>query len=206
MQSRSQIWPTYEHMPTGASSVPSFTPVRQQLPPVRKVLRVLECMICRQALSLLETRTDQGRYPYNVTDVEVISPRPEPRPLPEVIPEVVRALYGEGSLAEQNGLMRGAAGLYRAAVEAMCKERGAEGSNLYNRITALGAKGIDAELIENLHEARALGNYSLHDGVEFSSEEVADVAELLLEAFTVLYVQPAERARLRQARKSRQQA
>jgi hypothetical protein len=161
-------------------------------------------MICKQALCVLEERTEPGQYPGNVTDVEVISPRPEPRPLPDAIPEVVRVLYAEGSLAEQHGLMRGAAGLYRAAVEAMCKEQGAKGSNLYDRITSLGAKGVDADLVNNLHEARALGNYSLHDGVEFSSDEVADVAELLQEAFTLLYVQPAERARLREARKARQ--
>lgn len=57
--------------------------------------------------------------------------------------------------------------------------------------------------VTTAHEARLLGNWSLHDGLEFSAAEVADVAELIAEAVHVLYVEPAERARMRQTRKDR---
>jgi hypothetical protein len=49
---------------------------------------------------------------------------------------------------------------------------------------------------DNLHEARLLGNWSLHDGLQFSPEEIDDVAQIIADAVHQLYVQPAERARL----------
>ncbi|MFD5921729.1 DUF4145 domain-containing protein [Kitasatospora sp. NPDC058201] len=95
------------------------------------------------------------------------------------------------------------AAMYRAAVEELCKDRGAEGPNLFKKIEDLVNRGVSREIVDDLHEARFLGNWSLHDGLEFSAEEVGDVAELITEAVHVLYVQPEERRAMRNARNAR---
>lgn len=48
-----------------------------------------------------------------------------------------------------------------------------------------------------------MGNWSLHDGVEFHPEEVTDVALLIADAVDGLYVQPLRRAAMRAARAAR---
>ncbi|MFD1545771.1 hypothetical protein [Nonomuraea guangzhouensis] len=62
------------------------------------------------------------------------------------------------------------------------------------------------ELIRDLHEARLLGNDAVHLGLVYSLEEVADVAEMLVEMTELLYVQPARRGSMRAARQQRRDA
>ncbi len=52
---------------------------------------------------------------------------------------------------------------------------------------------------------RLAGNWSLHEGIEFTAEEVADVAQLIEDAVEILYVQPGRREAMRQARAERRQ-
>ncbi len=141
-----------------------------------------------------------------VVEAEQIFPRPEPRPLSSDIPPIVRSLVLEGAQCESHGLLRASAGMYRAAVEAMLTDLQVPAGRLFNRINKLVATRpeVDPDLADRLHEARALGNYSLHEGMEFSSEEVADVAELIGEALHLIYVQPAERSRMRESRRARE--
>jgi hypothetical protein len=54
-----------------------------------------------------------------------------------------------------------------------------------------------------MHDTRLTANWSVHDGVSFSPEEVADLSELVREAAEILYVQPARRAALAAARAAR---
>ncbi|MET7903857.1 DUF4145 domain-containing protein [Streptomyces sp. NPDC005355] len=93
--------------------------------------------------------------------------------------------------------------MYRAAVEELCKDRGAAGRNLKEKIADLTHKGVPADVVRDLDEARTLGNWSLHDGLAFSYEEVDDVASLIQEAVFVVYVQPEQRAALSAARQQR---
>lgn len=168
--------------------------------------RAWVCTFCHRGMITLlryEAGDSQDREPVEVIQVW---PPQEPRNLDPVVPEGVSSLFVEASRAEAAGALRGAAGLYRAAVETLCKERGADGRNLEKRIDALGALGLPDQVVADLHEARLLGNWSLHDGLEFSADEVADVAALIAEACHVLYVQPAERAALREKRKNRRDA
>lgn len=76
---------------------------------------------------------------------------------------------------------------------------------LYKRLEKLKERpNIEGQLVDDfLHEARLLGNDSLHDGTVFSAEEVMDVAQLIVEAVTVLYVQPEQRRKMRDARRAR---
>jgi hypothetical protein len=146
---------------------------------------------------------EQFREPESVT---ILLPDRAPRELPAEAPEAMRSLYREASQAESAGAMRGAAALYRAAVEELVTHRQAQGANLYEKIDALEEQGVDHDIVEDLHEARLLGNWSLHEGLEFSAEEVADVASLIADAVHTLYVQPAEREAMRQARQARREA
>lgn len=168
-------------------------------------VKVLRCRYCSRSAVVLDRRDpsrgdEEGGGP-KIVSRRLICPEQKPRSLPESVPDEVRDLYEEASTCEQAGALRGAGVLYRAAAEALVKDRQAEGRDLYARIEDLKNRGASDELVDDLHEARLLGNFSIHDGVTFAPEEIADVADLLAEACVVLYVQPAERAAMRAARK-----
>lgn len=95
--------------------------------------------------------------------------------------------------------------MYRAAVEELVKDQNATGADLYRKIDSLKGQ-LPTELVEDLHEARMLGNDSIHAGIAYSAEEVEDVAKLIEEAVLVLYVQPEEKRAMRNARKARRDA
>jgi len=61
------------------------------------------------------------------------------------------------------------------------------------RVDDLASKGIDSEVVKNLHEAPLVGNDSVHDGVSYPAGELADIADLIAEAVQLAFVQPAER-------------
>jgi hypothetical protein len=77
------------------------------------------------------------------------------------------------------------------------------GTNLEQQIDALAAKGVDADIVRDLHEARLTGNWSIHRRTTFSAAEVADVAVLIRDAVEILYVQPQKRQAMREAREAR---
>ncbi|MGW3117289.1 DUF4145 domain-containing protein [Streptomyces sp. NPDC001107] len=133
-------------------------------------------------------------------------PKKGPRQISSDAPLSVREIFSEAALAEAAGAYRLAGVGYRAVVEQITKERGAIGSNLYNRITSLAAQGVSQNIVDAFHEARVVGNDAVHDGLAYSAEEIADIAELIDEAVFVLYVQPAQRARMAAARAARRQA
>lgn len=138
-----------------------------------------------------------------VTTPTLAWPARRPRELETAVPEKIRELFAEGSVVENAGALRAAAALYRATVEEICADREAEGPKLFHKIEALKNLGVDAGIVDDLHEARLMGNWTLHQGEPFAADEVADVADLIVEATVVLYVQPAERARMREARRAR---
>ncbi|MDX3540157.1 hypothetical protein PV721_38815, partial [Streptomyces sp. MB09-01] len=63
-------------------------------------------------------------------------------------------------------------------------------------LPAAKASGTDDVIAGRLHEARMVGNDSLHDGLCYSLDELADVAELVTE---VVYVPVAGHVELREA-------
>jgi hypothetical protein len=179
----------------------SLTPPRK--PYAREqVWTCLHCEATTGVLFIYEEGEDQGRAP---AAIRVLWPDQPPRELPPEVPVLIQSLFREGSICEASDALRGAAGLYRACVEALVAEQGVSGSDLKQRINGLRAKGVDQETVDDLHEARLIGNWSLHSGVEFAPEEVADVADLIAEACHALYVEPARRAAMRAARAARRQ-
>lgn len=173
-----------------------------------QVLRVFSCSYCGQT-TLVRLRfpavvdaTEMGR---DAIEVEIVWPKRPPRELSTDVPDAVRALYREASICEVAGALRGAAGLLRACVEEIARDKQATGGNLKEEIDDLATKvpALSADVIRDLHDARLTGNWSLHDGVEFSAEEVEDVALLIEQAVQVIYVEPARRQALAQARATR---
>ena len=134
-----------------------------------------------------------------------IWPEPVPRDLPTEVPEKIRSLFQEAARTESVGAVRLAGAGYRAVVEEICKEQGASGRNLYDKIAALESK-LPPDVINSLHEARMVGNDSLHDGLEYSTDELADIAQLVTEVTLILYVHPAQRAVFAAARAARRAA
>jgi hypothetical protein len=151
-------------------------------------------------------KTSSARYA--TEELAQVYPQPEQRPrqISSDAPSSVREIFGEAALAEAAGAYRLAGVGYRAVVEQIAKERGATGGNLHARITSLTARGVSQNIVDAFHEARVVGNDAVHDGLAYSSEEIADIAELIDEAIFVLYIQPAQRARMAAARAARRQA
>lgn len=145
---------------------------------------------------------------YETVNLTRVYPEPNPkvRHISSDAPPSVREVFKEAALAEVSGAYRLAGVGYRSVVERIAKEKGAVGNSLYSKITSLGEQGVPGNIVDAFHEARVVGNDSVHDGLAYSREEIADIAELIGEAIFVLYVQPAERARMAAARAARRLA
>ncbi len=175
--------------------------------PYRTGIKVIECLHCNKAIILLEHVVrlpggEDGGEPSERRWTTMVSPAESPRSLHESAPERVKALFAEASTCEKAKAFRAAGVMYRATVEELVKDQKATGGTLYDKIESLKGTLTD-ELIKDLHEARMLGNDSIHAGIEYSAEEVEDVAHLIEEAVLVLYVQPEEKRAMREARKAR---
>lgn len=72
------------------------------------------------------------------------------------MPEPTRGLFLEGSLSAI-GADRAAAGAYRAAVEAIVKDKVMTSGDLKERINALIEAGVDENTVRDHHEARLTG-------------------------------------------------
>ncbi|MFC8765807.1 DUF4145 domain-containing protein [Streptomyces sp. NPDC057193] len=190
------------------------TPYNVQEPGQHVEEQVWSCDYCNEAvveLLSVDRIPMSGSNPHlsSARDVTLISrvwPPQEPRPLSSDAPEKVVTLFLEAGRAEAAGAFRLAGVGYRAVVEEICKERGAQGKTLYNMIGDLARLNVPQPVIDGFHEARMLGNDSIHDGLEYAPDEVADIAGLIEEAVLVLYVQPAERQRMAEARLARRTA
>jgi len=198
------------------------TPRQLEAPhsPSEVCLVVFQCQGCKNSSAFHEYRYEmpEGFEP-PIRHWFVLSyPKRSPRRLTgDSVPEAVHSFYEEGGIAEAAGAPRAAAAMFRGAVEAICdaleiprKAKNNAGKeyrrNLQDRVDELAKKGIDGDVVSDMHEARLVGNDSLHDGLSYSREELADVADLIAEAVHLAFVQPAERRTMREARKARREA
>lgn len=193
----------YFHHPWHTAQTPRADPVHNTS------ILVMECLHCRKSVVLLEMTTrlpaeEPGGEEEARTWRAMVSPHASPRELHESAPETVRSLFAEASACEKANAFRAAGVMYRAAVEELVKDRQATGTKLYHQIESLKGRLSD-ELVEDLHEARMLGNDSIHAGITYSQEEVEDVAGLIEEAVLELYVQPEQKRAMRDARRARRE-
>ncbi|WP_162603945.1 DUF4145 domain-containing protein [Streptomyces sp. CS014] len=183
-------------------------------PTVVRYLMTLKCHWCQKESVFLRIadfewhRINSNRHVEGITTkgLEQVWPKKTPRELAPEAPETVREVFAEGALAEAASAYRLAGIGYRAAVEQIVKERGTSGKNLRDRITSLKDLGASQEIVDAFHEARFVGNDAAHDALAYSAEEIADIAELIHEAVLVLYVQPAQRAKMAAQRAARRSA
>ncbi|MFE3471272.1 DUF4145 domain-containing protein [Streptomyces bacillaris] len=183
-------------------------------PTVVRYLMTLNCHWCKKEsvfLRLADFRWHKAHGNHHVAgittkDLEQVWPKKTPRELAPEAPEAAREVFAEGALAEAAGAYRLAGIGYRATVEQIVKERGASGRQLAHRITALTGLGVPQEIVDAFHEARFVGNDAAHEALAYSAEEIADIAELIHEAVLVLYVQPAQRAKMSAQRAARRTA
>jgi hypothetical protein len=99
-----------------------------------------------------------------------------------------------------------AAIMVRKTLEELCRDRGATGSNLKERLKALGSKVVlPTELLDGLDDLRLLGNDAAHiESQEFNSvgrEEVEVGIELAKEVLKAVYQYSALLGRLRALKK-----
>lgn len=97
--------------------------------------------------------------------------------------------------------------MVRKTLEELCRERGATGPNLKERIKALQAKVIlPSELLEGLDDLRLLGNDAAHvESQEYNQvgkEEVEVGIELAKEVLKAVYQYSALLQRLRGLKKT----
>lgn len=94
-----------------------------------------------------------------------------------------------------------AGGGLRATVEAICRDRNVQGSNLQVRINALVQQGVLAQAqADLLHEERYVGNEALHEMNTPSDQDVRDGLEIVEGLLRTVYVLPLHAARLQQRR------
>jgi hypothetical protein len=199
-------WPEVgDSIPGGRRSYPNAPEVL--------VSETWACQVCRQTIVIFELKArqevpsaDGSNYTWDSVRRWRAWPVREPRELDPYVPDKIRSLYAEASRTEEAGALRAAAVMYRATVEEICADKGAQGRDLKQKITDLEQRGVSPDLVKELDEARFLGNWSIHQGVEFAQEEVADVASLIDDACFEIYVQPAQRRAMRDQRKARRDA
>ncbi|MFE3022112.1 DUF4145 domain-containing protein [Streptomyces sp. NPDC059256] len=173
----------------------------------RVTQEIWNCAYCKRTTAELvwwakEPDGPEGSDGFTEVLRRTIYPEPVPRELQPEVPDEIRSLFDEAARAEAVGAPRLAGAGYRAAVEEICKNQGATKKTLYDKITELKDK-LSPDVVNALHEARMVGNDSLHDGLIYSPEELADIAELVAEVTLILYVQPAQKAAMAAARAAR---
>jgi len=108
------------------------------------------------------------------------------------LPEAVRASLQEAVVCHANQCYTAAAIMVRKTLEELCRERGAKGKDLKERIKALGGKIIlPAELLAAMDDLRLLGNDAAHvESQEFNNigkNEVEIGIEIAKEVLKAVY-------------------
>lgn len=174
-------------------------------PPLTQYVReeVWRCLVCQKSMTEIHVYEESDSQSRSPAYSKLIYPDRPPRSLPSEAPRTVASLFREASICEFAGAVRGAAGLYRSAVEAIAEDRAVSDGTLEAKIEKLRELGVESDVVRFLHEARILGNWSLHDGIEFSEEEVDGVAHLIEDAIEQIYVTPSRREAMQRARADR---
>ncbi|MBN6749563.1 DUF4145 domain-containing protein [Micrococcus luteus] len=182
----------------------SITAQREQLAGITEVITV-RCRGCDNGVILMDTWGEADGEAQLIAR-KLIDPVVGIRALPAEVPEAVTSLFLEASTCEAAGALRAAGVLYRAVAEAIVKDQGADPkAKLHPQIQSLRGTLSD-DVVEALDESRIVGNWSIHENLTFSADEIADVAELLHDACRELYELPAQRETMKRARQARREA
>lgn len=179
--------------------------------PDTKEIIAIRCRACAGLVILMDTfgMTSTGEEAPGVGVVErrVIDPPGSARRLPDEAPELMASFFQEAGVCEAVGALRAAGGLYRSAAEAMLDSK-VEGRDIPAKVKKfVQLTEVDPSLAEELEatftDARLVGREALHHGVDYSAQEIGELAELLCDAAEAVFAQPAQRQRRRQRQAQR---
>lgn len=182
--------------------------------PDTKEIIAIRCRACAGLVILMDTfgMTSTGEEAPGVGVVErrVIDPPGSARRLPDEAPELMASFFQEAGVCEAVGALRAAGGLYRSAAEAMLDSK-VEGRDIPAKVKKfVQLQEVDPSLAEELEatftDARLVGREALHHGVDYSAQEIGELAELLCDAAEAVFAQPAQRQCRRQRQAQRIQA
>lgn len=179
--------------------------------PDTKEIIAIRCRACAGLVILMDTfgMTSTGEEAPGVGVVErrVIDPPGSARRLPDEAPELMASFFQEAGVCEAVGALRAAGGLYRSAAEAMLDSRvtGRDIPAKVNQFVQLPEvdPSLAGELKATFTDARLVGREALHHGVDYSAQEIGELAELLRDAAEAVFAQPAQRERRRQRQAQR---
>lgn len=122
------------------------------------------------------------------------------------VPAHIAEAATETTLCFSLGAYRAVGSLARAVIEATCKDKGADGSKLYDRIERLHElKHVREHTKEQAHEIRHFGNDMAHgdfvEGVTRTGAE--EIIELMKEILNEVYQSPARLDRMKSAREGK---
>lgn len=143
-----------------------------------------------------QTREVQISYPPERIDFDAVN-----------IPTPVISALEEAITCHANNCFIASAIMVRKTLEELCRERGATGGNLKERIKALGTKVVlPTELLDGLDDLRLLGNDAAHiESTEYDKigqEEVEIGIEFAKEVLKAVYQYSALLTKLRALKKT----
>lgn len=164
--------------------------------------QITKCLGCKSITFRMVTSNsedydidDRGQICYGETEV-FYPPRAEgrkgigdgvwllPIPIKRIYDETLQVLVSGAAVLAGVGL--------RALLEAVCKEKSANGRDLYQKIDDLRAKGVlTPSGAEILHKIRTLGNAAAHEIKPHSEKQLALAMDVVEHLLMDVYILPA---------------
>ncbi|WP_230674816.1 DUF4145 domain-containing protein [Vibrio cholerae] len=165
--------------------------------------QIIQCQGC-ESIVFRSTHENSEEYDYGYTHdgqecvipIQTIDVYPNPeegrQPINDyfVIPQKLHAIYREtiSSLNSNHAILTGIG--IRAIVETICKDKNAQGNNLYLKINDLVTQGVlTQDGADILHKLRSIGNDSAHEVKPHDSVQLGlaiDVIDHLLQGVYIL--------------------
>ena len=124
----------------------------------------------------------------------------------EDVPNPIASVADEAHQCHEIGAHRGSIILARAVIEATCKDKGAKGANLFQRIDALHKMGLVGNQVrQEADEIKDSGNEMAHGDfhVEVTAQDSDEILNFMAEVLGEVYQRPARVAARRAAREKR---
>lgn len=125
------------------------------------------------------------------------------------VPKPIASAADEAHQCHEIGAHRGSIILARAVIEATCKDKGAEGRNLFQRIDALHEMGLVGNQVrQEADEIKDSGNEMAHGDfhVEATAQDSEEILAFMGEVLGEVYQRPARVAARRAERQKRKNA
>ena len=125
------------------------------------------------------------------------------------VPKPIASAADEAHQCHEIGAHRGSIILARAVIEATCKDKGAEGRNLLQRIDALHEMGLVGNQVrQEADEIKDSGNEMAHGDfhVEATAQDSEEILAFMGEVLGEVYQRPARVAARRAERQKRKNA